>query len=284
MQISKAFSFAVAFETCFIRHPSHGITSEASHIPHRSMTDDRPALLLLAGGLNYFTTMPLISHSRLIILALWVLLQKADSVVGWSSSELSAARRLFGTRCKKSENLGNSRLFMSSSSSSNDHDSIKKEEKESTFIVEDEDCFDLCDIDWDVMPTDEGEEARGSNDSAAEPETTTKAAAATTTQTEKAPVDPGTMRVRLEMQWKARENTDECDIVELDSCGEFCQECAGRGTVQCRFCHGATKIPMGSKMMDCPVCNQLGHEPCKACKGSGRIAGWTDLLDYTTNR
>jgi hypothetical protein len=231
-----------------------------------------------------FTKMPL-SHSRLII-ALCVLLQKPDSVVGWSTEHHSARRQrlAFGTRWCSSigRSSTNSSLFLSSSPS-NDNDS---DENESTFVVEDEECFDLCDIDWDLMPAtddeDVEEEKGGANNSSetVEPETS----AAAPTRTEKAPVDPGTMRVRLEMLWKARENADECDIVELDSCGEFCSECAGRGTVQCRFCHGATKIPMGSKMMDCPVCNQLGHEPCKACKGSGRIAGWTGLLDYTTKR
>lgn len=128
---------------------------------------------------------------------------------------------------------------------------------DSSFAVPDEECYDLCDIDWDLMPSFEEEE----DDREEQAESF--------------------QRMRLEMQWGMRENQEDCDLEEIDTCGEFCEECTGRGWVHCRFCQGSTRLYMGENVLGptsvkCPIC-EFGHEMCKKCRGSGRFASWTTM-------
>lgn len=137
------------------------------------------------------------------------------------------------------------------------------EEEEATILVEEEECFDLCDIDWDQMP---GFQEEDEEEEESKPETASAE-----------PLDSETARFRLEMSWEVRQNEEDCDLEDVSTCGDFCPDCAGRGSVRCRFCGGSTKLMMQDRVTSCPVCNPKGDEICKSCKGSGRIAPWTKL-------
>lgn len=185
----------------------------------------------------------------------------------------------------------------------------KSERDDASHFYEEEDCFDLCETDdeWDlVMPTSDGEDMKKPTVSNRmdEKDTTEKevnesmatasrarvdesSSSSTTTPSQQKQQDkqhkrPSFQRMRLEMQWELRNNAEDCDLEEIDTCGDFCVDCVGVGRVQCRFCQGAGKLHLpetnlygGERIQPCPVCNQSGTEECKACRGSGRIAPWT---------
>lgn len=178
---------------------------------------------------------------------------------------------------------------------SNDNESLEKEEEKE--IQPDDDCEDECDIDWDAMPGWDEEK---------EPKTQQAAAVASSEPS------PETLRLRLEMAWQQDEAQEDCDIEEPVTCGsEPCNTCRGRGWSDCRFCHGTmllrnshAKISMGmgggtgsealssttttttrtrtkwslpcDTFTPCRICHQ-GVETCSSCKGSGWVAGWTQL-------
>jgi hypothetical protein len=125
---------------------------------------------------------------------------------------------------------------------------------------EDVDCEDEdeCEIDWDAMPGFEEEEFKE------EPQM-----ASTRTFGFQAQKSMNKGRVRLEMNWQI----DECQTDE-DSCEGFCQECAGSGTMACRFCRGTNVVAYGKEYRTCVICAE-GKEACSSCRGTGKIAPWT---------
>lgn len=143
--------------------------------------------------------------------------------------------------------------------------STRGDNNDSSFAVPDEECYDLCDIDWDLMPSFEEQE-----DDREEEEESSEELHSESFQ-----------RMRLEMQWGMSENQEDCDLEEIDTCGEFCEECTGRGWVHCRFCQGSARLYVGENVLGptsvkCPICD-FGHTMCKKCRGSGRIAPWTTI-------
>ena len=87
---------------------------------------------------------------------------------------------------------------------------------------EDFECPDEegCEIDWDNMPGfDDEEEEEPVLDE-------TSFAAQAVASMERS-------RVQLEMRWQI----DECET-DVDTCEDFCEDCAGSGKQYCRFCRG----------------------------------------------
>jgi hypothetical protein len=157
---------------------------------------------------------------------------------------------------------------------------------QSTESGEDE-CYDLCDIDWDLMPQFEEDEAATSgqqSDASASLHETLEEE--DVENDEKEVFDAATKnRLRLELQWQLWKNEENCDVtVDVSTCGDYCKDCDGRGWQLCRFCHGNGLVLMDSKALECLVCSRaqknrdlVGTEKCKSCRGTGWIASWTTL-------
>jgi hypothetical protein len=135
----------------------------------------------------------------------------------------------------------------------------------SSFAVPEEECYDLCEIDWDIMPSaeEEDDEQEVADDEHLE----------------------SFQRMRLELQWGMRENQEDCDLEDIDTCGEFCHECTGLGWVPCHFCRGSTRLNVGENVLGptsvkCPIC-KTGAISCQKCRGTGRIAPWTTIANST---
>jgi DnaJ-class molecular chaperone len=89
-------------------------------------------------------------------------------------------------------------------------------------------------------------------------------------------------RIRLEMKWEMYQNKDDCDLEDLRSCSEPCQECHGSGNTPCRFCLGTKQIHLiGSNSQPCPVCNETGAEVCQKCRGTGKLQALLVPLFYS---
>jgi hypothetical protein len=100
------------------------------------------------------------------------------------------------------------------------------------------------------------------------------------------------LRLRMEMQWQMTEAAVDCDVDNPSTCGsDPCQDCNGRGKIECRFCRGTTVLwmrqPGGvrgdgdnnndtSSFSACNIC-QKGTEICRSCQGSGWVSGWAKL-------
>lgn len=66
-----------------------------------------------------------------------------------------------------------------------------------------------------------------------------------------------------------------------------CTQCNGAGRVECRACHATDVLTVGDQLMcsnegcaRCPICD-AGFVPCRACKGSGRIAAWLSFDNFS---
>lgn len=60
----------------------------------------------------------------------------------------------------------------------------------------------------------------------------------------------------------------------------ICNKCNGRGKVECSWCHATGVLMLGDRLLcsiegqsHCLACNN-GEVPCKACKGTGKLASW----------
>ena len=166
----------------------------------------------------------------------------------------------------------------------NNNNNNNNNDYESSNLFPDEDCYDLCDdMDWDNKNNMPLSFNNNNNDESSVVETES---IRTTMNNEDDAArhhrKPLFQRMRLEMEWELRQNQEDCNVEEIDTCGEFCLDCVGAGSVQCRFCHGGGRLHLpptnlygGSQVQACPVCNEGGMEVCKTCRGSGRIAPWT---------
>jgi hypothetical protein len=128
-----------------------------------------------------------------------------------------------------------------------------------------------CEIDWDLMPStagDEEEEAAASENTKVTPEHGSMGAQAILQMNQVEEV-----QVRLEMNWQI----DECKTDE-DSCEDFCEDCAGSGKQNCRFCRGTSILAMNGDFRKCSVCTE-GKEECNSCSGTGFIAPWASTMD-----
>lgn len=70
----------------------------------------------------------------------------------------------------------------------------------------------------------------------------------------------------------------ECNVSEINSCGDKCSLCLGKGVLICDYCHGTGFLTMGDIIIgtgnNCTVCMGKGEKECKRCMGSGYIARW----------
>jgi len=156
---------------------------------------------------------------------------------------------------------------------------------------EEEECFDLCDIDWDLMPQWSGDEEGSTGQNAdASPSVTDPLGDNEGRDEGKdagSEMTTSKSRIQLEMQWQMWKNEEDCDVAKgIDTCGKNCKECDGRGWQLCRFCHGKGKVYMGDQMMECVICSRarknrdlVGTEQCRNCRGSGWVASWTNLAN-----
>merc|ERR1712224_943890 len=85
----------------------------------------------------------------------------------------------------------------------------------------------------------------------------------------------GRTKVNLEMRWQM----DECEV-DVDTCEDFCEDCAGSGRQHCRFCRGTGITAFGNEFRPCIVCKDAcGYEECSSCRGTGSIAPWAATMD-----
>jgi hypothetical protein len=179
---------------------------------------------------------------------------------------------------------------------------------------DEEECPDEeeCDIDWSKMPGGDEEQAQAQASASASASSTShgKQGIESTAniqndeQIEEVDDDdehipnPPTLiqvrnlRLRMEMQWQMTEAAVDCDVDNPSTCGsDPCQDCNGRGRIECRFCRGTTVLwmrqPGGvrgdgdnnndtSSFSACNIC-QKGTEICRSCQGSGWVSGWAKL-------
>lgn len=144
---------------------------------------------------------------------------------------------------------------------------------DSSLAVPEEECYDLCEIDWDLMPSTEEEEDGNEEDD--DNEDNSSQGDNDDEHSE------SFQRMRLELQWGMRENQEDCDLDDIETCGEYCDECTGLGWVPCHFCRGSTRLNVGENVLGpttvkCPIC-KTGAISCQKCRGSGRIAPWTAI-------
>ena len=142
-----------------------------------------------------------------------------------------------------------------------------------TYYVPHEDCWDLCDVDWELMPASvyDSDGAMDSEYDIAPP----------MTMVPPPPPPPQRhssdfTRQRLELSFGLERSREDYDMEELDTCADSCNSCFGAGQVRCRFCQGRRFVQLahGEPPTSCPVCHQ-GRETCRQCGGSGHVARWT---------
>lgn len=156
--------------------------------------------------------------------------------------------------------------------------SVTPNNNDNDSMFSDEDCLDLC-PDWE----NDDHEPPSPKQRASHPNVDKH-----DTQEKKKNSSPWNFQqmMRLEMAWELRQNQRDCNVEDIETCGDSCVDCVGVGVVDCRFCHGRGKLHhlpttkmYGSPSQNCPVC-RIGKEVCKTCRGSGRVADWTS---YSTS-
>lgn len=141
---------------------------------------------------------------------------------------------------------------------------------------EDEDCVDLCDLGDDltapVSPQQPQQEQQQQQQLTDQEQQLIE---------QEQELQAEKQRIRLEMHWELEENKEECDVQDEATCSDTCSECRGVGHTTCQFCMGAKLISLGGgNDVSCPVCDEQGRQVCQKCKGSGRVAPWTELSDF----
>lgn len=161
---------------------------------------------------------------------------------------------------------------------------------------EEDECFDLCDIDWDLMPQWSEDDTATSSSPGQQQQSDTAAYLDESLEEEDDEendddeedelINTATKnRLRLEMQWQLWKNEEDCDVThDVSTCGSYCKDCEGRGWQLCRFCHGKGMVLMGSSAVECIICSRaqknrdlVGTELCRSCRGTGWVAPWTTL-------
>lgn len=152
-------------------------------------------------------------------------------------------------------------------------------EQPDNVFFDDEECYDLCDMNED------GTQAAAAVEAVPTTETTDDEIARSLQKVTRQERDAQaeTDRIRLEMTYEMFRSSDDCDLEDVTTCSERCTACHGAGTTSCRCCQGSKRVSMiaGAPSMSCPVCNANGVEECSKCHGSGWIAPWTELADFT---
>lgn len=76
----------------------------------------------------------------------------------------------------------------------------------------------------------------------------------------------------LEMSWRFQTRKGDNPSV--------CEKCKGYGKVECSWCHATGVLMLGDRLLcsiegqsHCLACDN-GQIPCKACKGTGKLASW----------
>jgi rubrerythrin len=150
-------------------------------------------------------------------------------------------------------------------------------DEDSSFAAPEEECYDLCEIDLDLMPSIKEED---NEDQQEEEEDNAEGS-----REDEDEHSESFQRMRLELQWGMRENQKDCDLDHIETCGEYCDECTGLGWVPCHFCRGSMRLNVGENVLGptsvkCPIC-KTGAINCQKCRGSGRIASWTAISNST---
>ena len=163
---------------------------------------------------------------------------------------------------------------------------INAEDGPNSQIIDDVDCYDLCDAfgEEEKEAVEDNAVVSGAQQNLAAPTKDTSAAAAkavpSAQQQEEAPSkDVKTMRQNLELHWQITSSSSECDLeADIRSCSDPCPTCRGTGRVECRLCGGTGFFTLGEMVMGggkvCPICNHDGEEECVQCRGSGWVANW----------
>jgi hypothetical protein len=247
---------------------------------------------------------------------LWVLSDPTGNAEAWIPTQLattvaSATRRSTFTTVPFFRTGKPSVIGMQLHSSTSNGDSDKNENSSINANGgenddDEEECPDEeeCEIDWSKMPGGDEEQAQASASSTSHDkqgiETTAEIQNDEQIKEEEKEEDEHVLihvrnlRLRMEMLWQMTEAAVDCDVDNPPTCGsDPCQDCAGRGRIECRFCRGTTVLwmrqPGGvsgdgggdnnndtSSFTTCNIC-QKGTETCRSCQGSGWVSGWTKL-------
>ena len=75
------------------------------------------------------------------------------------------------------------------------------------------------------------------------------------------------VRKSLQKNIEIYESIKECNVSEITTCGEQCDQCSGNGVIPCNYCHGTGFLTMGDIIIGtgnkCPVCMGKGEKECK---------------------
>jgi DnaJ-class molecular chaperone len=154
------------------------------------------------------------------------------------------------------------------------------QENESFMSIPQEECWDLC----PTMDDEDDEVLRDPSKFKSGQLSHSHQLVVTSTQEREIQIERD--RIRLEMAYRLFESRDDCDLDDISTCASTCQECHGVGYKPCRFCAGTKSIqlPGATNALPCPVCNQKGVEVCTNCRGSGKVASWTDLAKFNPEK
>lgn len=138
-----------------------------------------------------------------------------------------------------------------------------------SLTFDDEDCIDLCDLGDDTAALPAPPQPLQQEKKKKQP----------TKQEQELHAEK--QRIRLEMHWEMEQTKEECDVQDASTCSDACSDCQGVGHTTCQFCMGAKHISLSEgNDVSCPVCDEQGKQVCQKCRGTGRIAPWTELADF----
>ena len=85
-------------------------------------------------------------------------------------------------------------------------------------------------------------------------------------------------RQNLQKNIEIYDSIKECNVSEINTCGDLCPLCLGKKVLLCNYCRGTGFLIMGDVLIgtcnNCTVCMGIGEKECKRCMGSGFIAKW----------
>tara|TARA_A100001011_G_C14321225_1_gene850755 strand:+ start:1704 stop:2066 length:363 start_codon:yes stop_codon:yes gene_type:complete len=87
-----------------------------------------------------------------------------------------------------------------------------------------------------------------------------------------------TLKDNLKQNIEIYESIKECNVSELNTCGDLCPLCLGTKVLLCNYCQGTGFLTIGDVIIgtgnNCTVCMGKGETECGRCKGAGYIAKW----------
>lgn len=129
-----------------------------------------------------------------------------------------------------------------------------------SLLFTDEECYDLCEVDEDskaedgilsltpTTPTTKVQQNVSMVHLDARHHVTMNAASyASASAPRKSKKSVEQVMRNIELRWHIDEHKDNCDIDDVSTCSEACDECEGKGVMDCEFCNGTGWIDFGEQ-------------------------------------